>query len=59
MLWNARKTGQRVQVEVRNQRELEDALEGGAEAILLDNMTPAQVKASVERVRQEKSLDSN
>jgi nicotinate-nucleotide pyrophosphorylase (carboxylating) len=48
-----RKTGQRVQVEVRNQRELEDALEGGAEAILLDNMTPAQVKASVERVRKE------
>ncbi len=48
-----RKTGQRVQVEVRNQRELEDALEGGAEAILLDNMTPARVKASVERVRQE------
>jgi nicotinate-nucleotide pyrophosphorylase (carboxylating) len=48
-----RKTGQRIQVEVRNRRELEDALEGGAEAILLDNMTPAQVKDSVERVRKE------
>lgn len=48
-----RKVGQRVQVEVRNQRELEDALEGGAEAILLDNMTPAQVKTCVERVRKE------
>jgi nicotinate-nucleotide pyrophosphorylase (carboxylating) len=48
-----RKTGQRVQVEVRNERELEDALEGGAEAILLDNMTPAQVKTSVERTRKE------
>jgi len=48
-----RKTGQRVQVEVRNQRELEDALEGGAEAILLDNMSPAQVKTAVERIRRE------
>jgi nicotinate-nucleotide pyrophosphorylase (carboxylating) len=48
-----RKEGQRVQVEVRTQQELEDALEGGAEAILLDNMTPAQVKTSVERIRQE------
>ena len=48
-----RKTGQRVQVEVRNQRELEDALECGAEAILLDNMSPAHVKAAVERIRKE------
>ncbi len=47
-----RKTGQRVQVEVRNARELEEALAGGAEAILLDNMTPQQVKQSVERIRQ-------
>ena len=39
-----RKQGQRVQVEVRTQQELEEALECGAEAILLDNMTPAQVK---------------
>ena len=50
----ARQSGQRVQVEVRNQRELEEALAHGAEAILLDNMTPAQVKASVERIKQEK-----
>lgn len=49
----ARKPGQRVQVEVHNARELEEALDHGAEAILLDNMTPAQVKQSVERVRQE------
>ena len=48
-----RKTGQRVQVEVRNQQELDEALEGGAEAILLDNMTPDQVKTSVERIRKE------
>jgi nicotinate-nucleotide pyrophosphorylase (carboxylating) len=48
-----RQKGQRVQVEVRSQRELEEALEGGAEAILLDNMTPAQVKEAVERIRKE------
>lgn len=48
-----RKTGQRVQVEVRNPRELEEALAHGAEAILLDNMTPAQLKASIERIQQE------
>ena len=48
-----RKPGNRVQVEVRTQHELEDALEMGAEAILLDNMTPAQIKAAVERIRKE------
>jgi nicotinate-nucleotide pyrophosphorylase (carboxylating) len=49
----ARKPGQRVQVEVRSERELEQALAAGAEAILLTNMTPAQVKHSVERIKQE------
>ena len=47
----ARKTGQRVQVEVRNAQELDEALANGAEAILLDNMTPKDVKKSVERVK--------
>lgn len=49
----SRQPGQRVQVEVRNLRELEEALADGAEAILLDNMSPQQVKQSVERVRKE------
>ena len=48
-----RQKGQRVQVEVRTSHELEEALECGAEAILLDNMTPAQVKTAVERIRKE------
>jgi nicotinate-nucleotide pyrophosphorylase (carboxylating) len=48
-----RQKGQRVQVEVRNARELEEALECGAEAVLLDNMTPAQVKNSIDRIRTE------
>jgi nicotinate-nucleotide pyrophosphorylase (carboxylating) len=49
-----RQKGQRVQIEVRNARELDEALECGAEAILLDNMSPAQVKDAVDRIRQEK-----
>jgi nicotinate-nucleotide pyrophosphorylase (carboxylating) len=47
-----RKKGQRVQVEVRTPQELEEALKYGAEAILLDNMTPGQVRQSVERIRK-------
>jgi nicotinate-nucleotide pyrophosphorylase (carboxylating) len=50
---HARKIGQRVQVEVRTAKELEEALKFGAEAILLDNMTPAAVKQSVDRIRKE------
>lgn len=46
-----RKPGQRVQVEVRTNEELEAALQFGAEALLLDNMTPKQTKAAVKRVR--------
>jgi nicotinate-nucleotide pyrophosphorylase (carboxylating) len=46
-----RKKGQRVEVEARSAQELEEALEYGAEAILLDNMTPNAVKQSVERIQ--------
>ena len=48
----SRKLGQRVQVEVRSREELEEALKYGAEAILLDNMTPAEVKYCVDRIKQ-------
>lgn len=48
-----RRKGQRIEVEVRTGDELEQALAGGAEAILLDNMTPEQVRASVERIKME------
>jgi nicotinate-nucleotide pyrophosphorylase (carboxylating) len=50
-----RQRGQRVQVEVRTPQELEEALANGAEAILLDNMTPAEVKRSVDRIKEEKT----
>lgn len=45
-----RQPGQRVQVEVRTTAELEQALDGGAEALLLDNMTPEQVAAAIRTV---------
>jgi nicotinate-nucleotide pyrophosphorylase (carboxylating) len=46
-----RKAGQVVQVEVRSDVELQQAIAGGAESILLDNMTPAQVKKAVKLIR--------
>ncbi len=46
-----RKPGQRVQVEVRTAQELDEALAHGAEAILLDNMSPAEVRRSIEHIK--------
>ena len=46
-----KKAGQVVQVEVRSQIELDQAIAGGAESILLDNMTPPQVKKAVKQIR--------
>ena len=40
-----------IEAEVRSPAELEEALQNGAEAILLDNMSPEQVRACVERVQ--------
>jgi nicotinate-nucleotide pyrophosphorylase (carboxylating) len=45
-----RRGEQVIECEVRSLEELELALQHGAEAILLDNMTPEQVKQAVERV---------
>ena len=42
---------QRVQVEVRTQADLDQAIAGGAESILLDGMTPAAVKKAVKQLR--------
>jgi nicotinate-nucleotide pyrophosphorylase (carboxylating) len=46
-----REPGRKVEVEVRTPDELQAALDGGAEAILLDNMSPAEIKKSVAVVR--------
>jgi len=47
-----RKPGQIVQVEVRSPIELEQAIAGRAESILLDNMTPSQVAKSLKLIRK-------
>jgi nicotinate-nucleotide pyrophosphorylase (carboxylating) len=48
-----RKPGQTIDIEVRSFAELEVALAHGAESLLVDNMTPAEVKRCMERVREE------
>ncbi|MGE4107301.1 MAG: carboxylating nicotinate-nucleotide diphosphorylase [Bacteriovoracia bacterium] len=45
--------GLRVEVEVRNHEELKEAVEAGAEVIMLDNFTPAQVKAALAYLARE------
>jgi nicotinate-nucleotide pyrophosphorylase (carboxylating) len=40
-----------VQIEVRDERELREAVEAGAEAVLLDNMTQEEAKRCVELAR--------
>ncbi len=47
----ARRAGQVVQVEVRTETELEQALAGGAETIRLDNMPPDAVAKAVKKIR--------
>ncbi len=46
-----RRGSETVEIEVRSLEEFEQVLEHGAEAVLLDNMTPEQVGLAVERVR--------
>jgi nicotinate-nucleotide pyrophosphorylase (carboxylating) len=45
-----RRGEQPIEIEVRSLEELEQVLERGAESVLLDNMTPEQVRQAVERV---------
>ena len=49
---NRRGGSQPIEIEVRNLNELEEALTNGAEAILLDNMSPEDVKTAVARCAQ-------
>ena len=48
---SGRKPGQRVEIEVRTLQDLEEALKYGAEAVLLDKMTPDLAKAAVARIK--------
>jgi nicotinate-nucleotide pyrophosphorylase (carboxylating) len=46
-----RRGEQPIEIEVRTQEQLDEALQHGAEAVLLDNMPVEEVKAAVERVQ--------
>jgi nicotinate-nucleotide pyrophosphorylase (carboxylating) len=46
-----RRGTQIIEIEVRSLEEFDAALANGAEAVLLDNMTPEQVRQAVDRVR--------
>ncbi|HEX3569317.1 MAG TPA: carboxylating nicotinate-nucleotide diphosphorylase [Acidobacteriaceae bacterium] len=48
-----RKPGQNIRVEVRNATELQQAIAGEADLILLDNMAVKEVTAAVKQVRKE------
>jgi nicotinate-nucleotide pyrophosphorylase (carboxylating) len=47
-----RRGSEAIEIEVRSLEELDQVMEHGAEAVLLDNMTPEQVGVAVERVRK-------
>jgi nicotinate-nucleotide pyrophosphorylase (carboxylating) len=46
-----------LEVEVRNPPEIDEALAAGAPALLLDNMTPEEVRAAVEQVAGRATLE--
>jgi nicotinate-nucleotide pyrophosphorylase (carboxylating) len=46
-----RRGAQPIEIEVRSLEELDEVLQRGAESVLLDNMTPEQVRQAVERVK--------
>lgn len=50
---------QKIMVEVRNAAELDEALALKPDFILLDNMTPAELRASVERTRGAVELEAS
>jgi nicotinate-nucleotide pyrophosphorylase (carboxylating) len=46
-----------LEVEVRNQAEIDEALAAGAPALLLDNMVPEEIRAAVEQVAGRATLE--
>ena len=51
---NATNASLPIQVEVRNERELQEALSAGAESVLLDNMSPEEARRCVQLARRVK-----
>ena len=54
-----RPAGVSVEVECRTLEEVEEALRAGADRLLLDNMTPAQLRATAEAVAGRASLEAS
>ena len=54
-----RPPGMRIEVEVANLAELDEALAAGADALLLDNMTPAEVRECVRRAAGRVPLEAS
>ncbi|HEX7154749.1 MAG TPA: carboxylating nicotinate-nucleotide diphosphorylase [Thermoanaerobaculia bacterium] len=55
----ARAMTQKVMIEVRDERELDEALALAPDYILLDNMTPAQLRAAVEKTAGRVPLEAS
>ena len=53
----SRKEGQEIEIETRRMEEVRDALEGGADIIMLDNMSVDQVRLAVEYVEGRAKLE--
>jgi len=53
------KAPQKIMIEVRNPRELDEALSTHPDFILLDNMTPAQIREAVRRVAAAVPLEAS
>src|SRR4051794_13542831 len=48
-----------IEVEVRDAGEIDEALEAGAQRLLLDNMTPGELRAAVRRVAGRATLEAS
>src|SRR5436305_129634 len=48
-----------LEVEVRDTAEIDEALEAGAQRLLLDNMTPDELRAAVRHVRGRARLEAS
>ena len=55
----SRPPDRRVEVECRTLADVHEALEAGAEHLLLDNMTPEQIAAAVEAVRGRATVEAS
>lgn len=49
----------KVEIEVDTLEQLDEALEAGADIVLLDNMTPARTRAAVERAQGRALLEAS